>query len=377
MILFAAWILLFIAYSMLIFYYWRSWKSIPGFLPGKSPRTKVTVIIPARNEEENIISCLDSVCNQDYPAGLLQVIVLDDSSTDKTWEKLHGYHHPEKQILKTRLTEVRNGEFSAYKKRAIDTGVKLADGDLIVTTDADCKHSPLWIKTIASFYEEKNAVFIAAPVVLSCNASLFQIFQAMDFMVLQGITGASVHKNFHTMCNGANLAYTKTAFIEVNGFSGIDHIASGDDMLLMHKIEQKFHGRVLYLKSPAAIVHSLPQHTWKDFFNQRIRWASKAPHYQDKRLFRVLLLVYFFNLSFLALFIAGFFHYKYWVFLTAGWLLKTLVELPFFSSVARFYNKQWMIKLFLLFQPLHIAYTIVAGWLGQFGKYEWKDRKVS
>lgn len=178
------------------------------------------------------------------------------------------------------------------------------------------------------------------------------------------------------MCNGANLAYAKTAFNEVNGFSGIDHIASGDDMLLMHKIEQKFPGRVLYLKSPGAIVHSLPQETWKDFFNQRIRWASKAPHYQDKRLFRVLLLVYFFNLSFLALFIAGFFHYKYWIFLVAGWLLKTLVELPFFSSVARFYDKQWMIKWFLFFQPLHIAYTIVAGWLGLRGKYEWKDRKV-
>ena len=71
----------------------------------------------------------------------------------------------------------------------------------------------------------------------------------MDFMVLQGITGAVVYKNNLSMCNGANLAYEKKAFYEVNGFAGIDHIASGDDMLLMHKIWKKYPDRVHYLKS--------------------------------------------------------------------------------------------------------------------------------
>ncbi len=132
----------------------------------------------------------------------------------------------------------------------MEIAIGLAKGSLIVTTDADCLVQPEWLRTIASFYEEFSPVFIAAPVVY-CNPlpgdSLFKkflkIFQSLDFMTLQGITGASVYKKFHNMCNGANLAYEKKAFYEAGGFEGIDQIASGDDMLLMHKIHKIYPGK--------------------------------------------------------------------------------------------------------------------------------------
>ena len=179
------------------------------------------------------------------------------------------------------------------------------------------------------------------------------------------------------MCNGANLAYQRKVFYDVNGFSGIDHIASGDDMLLMHKIWNEFPGKVHYLKSKEAIISTRAMKTWKDFFKQRIRWASKARHYGDKRIMPVLILVYLFNLCFLALVIAGFFCYYYWLYLGGLWLAKTIIELPFVFSVASFFNKQSLLKYFFFFQPLHIFYTIVSGLFGQFGKYEWKGRRVS
>ena len=116
--------------------------------------------------------------------------------------------------------------------------------------------------------------------------------------------------------------------------------------------------------------------TWKQFFNQRIRWASKATHYEDKRIFWVLLLVYLFNLSFLVMAIAGFWNSYIWLLFLIAWILKTAVELPFFYSISKFFNKQWAVKYFFFFQPLHIFYTIISGLLGQFGKYEWKGRKV-
>jgi biofilm PGA synthesis N-glycosyltransferase PgaC len=369
--------LLFVSYSTLILFYWQSWRSVPGYVPdGDSAKTKISVIIPARNEEENIIPCLESVCDQNYPPELLQIIVLDDCSTDKTWERLQNFYHPEREVYSVQLTEVENAEFSGHKKRAIQTGITMAHGELIVTTDADCKHPAEWIKNIASFYEEEHAVFIAAPVVFENNTSFLQIFQALDFLILQGITGASVYKNIHSMCNGANLAYEKKVFYEVNGFAGVDHIASGDDMLLMHKIWKKHPHQVYYLKSKNAIVTTQPMKTWKTFFNQRIRWASKAKQYDDKRILVVLLLVYFFNLSFLVLLVAGFFNYHYWLYLAGLWVAKTMVEFPFVNSVAIFFGKQSLMKYFFFFQPLHIFYTIVSGFLGQFGKYEWKGRKV-
>ena len=116
--------------------------------------------------------------------------------------------------------------------------------------------------------------------------------------------------------------------------------------------------------------------TWKAFFNQRIRWASKAKSYEDKRIFPVLLLVYLLNLSFLVLVVAGFFYSSYWLYLAGLWIAKTIIELPFFLSLSKFFDKQWANKFFFIFQPLHIIYTILSGLLGQFGKYEWKGRKV-
>ncbi len=373
-------IALFFLYSCLIIYYWLAWKSIPGFISSiSSPQTKISVIIPARNEEENIGHLLQALQKQTYPSALFEVIVIDDHSTDETASIIAKYPS-------VKLLQLKADAINSYKKKAIEKGIAAATGDLIVTTDADCLPLPNWLKTIAAFKEEKESVFIAAPVVLTPNPiplrgegsnSLLSIFQQLDFMVLQGITGAAVFKKQLSMCNGANLAYERNSFHAVNGFAGIDNIASGDDMLLMHKIAKQYPDKIHYLKSKEAIVSTHPVKSWKDFLNQRIRWASKAGKYDDKRIIFVLLLVYFFNLSFLALAIAGFFCYHYWLFLAGLWLAKTIVELPFVFSVAGFFNKQSLLKYFFIFQPLHIFYTIVSGLFGQFGKYEWKSRRVS
>lgn len=363
---------LFIIYSLLIIYYWLTWRSIPGYKPSTAIcKTTISVIIPARNEEENIGSLLEALQKQTYPAQLFEVIVIDDHSSDGTADIV-------REFLPVKLIQLKEDNvINSYKKKAIETGIKAATGELIVTTDADCLPLPNWLSTIADFKEETSSVFIAAPVVFENNNSLLQIFQALDFMILQGITGAAVAKKSLSMCNGANLAYEKKAFEEVDGFSGIDSIASGDDMLLMHKIWKRHPGKVQYLKSKDAIVSTQPMKTWLSFFNQRIRWASKARLYNDRRITAVLLLVYLFNLSFLGLFIAGFQNSQYWLYLLFCWIAKTVVEMPFLISVALFFGKQSLIKFFVLFQPLHILYTIISGLFGQLGKYEWKGRKVS
>jgi poly-beta-1,6-N-acetyl-D-glucosamine synthase len=371
MILLYVIIVLFILYSFLVIYYWRSWQCIPAFIPSKEASiVYISVVIPARNEEAVIGRLLQALHDQTYPVSLFEVIVIDDHSTDDTAKIVQ-------QFPLVKLISLQDDNINSYKKKAIERGISAAQYACIVTTDADCVPPTDWLQTLAAFKQEKQAVFVAAPVSINCNSSVLQIFQSMDFMVLQGITGAAVHRRHLSMCNGANLAYDRAAFYKVDGFAGIDSIASGDDMLLMHKIARSYPGQVYYLKSTDAIVGTEPMKTWRNFFNQRIRWASKAARYDDKRIFPVLLLVYLFNCCFPALFIAGFSNYQYWIYLAVLWLLKTLVEFPLFMSVAAFFNKQWANKLFFFFQPLHIAYTIVSGLLGQFGKYEWKGRKVS
>lgn len=188
------------------------------------------------------------------------------------------------------------------------------------------------------------------------------------------------------MCNGANLAYTRKAFEEVAGFSGIDAIASGDDMLLMHKIYKRYPDKVMFLRSKEAIVQTEPVRTIREFFNQRIRWASKAGKYDDKRIFWVLLLVYMANVVLLLLPVLALtgnvqysmfnIQYSIWALWIVLLFLKTIIELLFLYPVAKFFNKQRLLWLFLLMQPFHILYTVVAGFLGAFGSYTWKERSV-
>ena len=380
--------LLFASYAALIIYYYAAWRSIPethSSTNNNSYQTLISVIIPARNEAVNIKYCLQTIIKQNYPGHLFEILVIDDHSTDDTASIVRSFSAKNIKLISL-IEYVGNDQVNSYKKKAIETGIQQSSGKLIVTTDADCHLPPDWLGTIASFYEKFNPAFIAAPVAIDCGLRFIEIFQELDFMTLQGITGASVHKNIHSMCNGANLAYEKTAFNEVGGFKGIDSIASGDDMLLMHKIYERYPQRVMFLKSRDAIVQTAAQKTCKDFFNQRIRWASKADKFDDKRIFPVLLVVYLFNVMLLALPVIGLFrNYQLtigncqlsiiglWILLL---LLKTTIELFFLFPVARFFNKRSLLWLFPLMQPFHIIYTIIAGWLGKFGSYQWKERKV-
>ncbi len=199
-------IFFFVSYSLLIIYYWQSWKSIPNFIPGNGRSSiKISVIIPARNEEENIGKLLNALNEQTYPKESFEIIVVDDHSEDGTTNIVSTFP-------RVKLISLKDDNINSYKKKAIETGIAAATGELIVTTDADCEPGKKWLQTIVSFQQQKGSVFITAPVVFENNSSLLQIFQALDFLTLQGITGASVYKNIHSMCNGANLAYKRKMY---------------------------------------------------------------------------------------------------------------------------------------------------------------------
>jgi biofilm PGA synthesis N-glycosyltransferase PgaC len=362
--------ILFLAYSLLILYCRNAWRSIPLFhSDGSAASLKISVIIPARNEEKNIGRLLEAISKQTYPAKLTEVIVVDDHSTDRTAEIAYAFED-------VRIVQLKEDNINSYKKKAIETGISKASGDLIVTTDADCVPQRDWLSEIVACRKKTNAVMVVGPVAMFNNSSMLQVFQTLDFLTLQGVTAVAVDQNFFSMCNGANLAYDRKVFSEVGGFDGIDKIASGDDLLLMHKIAKKYPGRITYLKSKAATVSTQPAKSWKEFFSQRIRWASKARFYKEKNIILVGLLVYLFNLSFLALFIGGFWSLISWIALLLLWIGKAFVEIPFVYDVAGFFGKRGLMVYFFFFQPLHISYMIIAGWLGQFGKYEWKGRRV-
>jgi len=369
-------LVLFIGYALLIGYYKKGWIQSPDFEASGQfiPQKKVSVIISARNEESTISSCLASLREQTYPAALLEIIVVDDHSNDKTAEIVKAFTQENIRLIS--LAEQLNIEINSYKKKAIETGISASTGEWIITTDADCVAGPYWITAMMEFQEMNGAQLIAGPVRLMSRKNLLDVFQTLDFITLQGITAASVYKKFHAMCNGANLGYSKKAFVQVNGFENIDAIASGDDMLLMQKIQKQFPEKIFYIKSRQSIVSSLPAKNWKDFWQQRIRWASKTSQYDDTKIFLALLLVYLFNFCLLSLFVLSFWNVD--AFLIAVLLLtcKIIIEFPFVKSVASFFEQEKLMVYFPFLQPLHLIYIVLTGLLGKFGRYEWKGRKV-
>jgi cellulose synthase/poly-beta-1,6-N-acetylglucosamine synthase-like glycosyltransferase len=357
---------------LLLYRYWWSKTKTVTVNSTFQPSTGFSIIIPARNEEQNINACLQSIAQLNYPNELFEVIVMDDFSTDATVATAQQFPFVKVLELKTLLNE----KINSYKKKAIELGIAASTGDYIVTTDADCIVPENWLYNFAFIIQQKPTVFIAAPVAMKEERSAIKVFQSLDFLSLQGITAASVGAGFHSMCNGANLCYSKEAFYKVDGFKGVDHIASGDDMLLMHKLYKQYPNEVHYCKAADSIVLTEPVETVTAFFRQRIRWASKADKYDDKRIFVVLLLVYLLNVWLLVLAISCFFISNNLQLLLLALGIKTIAELFFLFPVARFFQKQQQLVWFPLAQPFHIVYTVIAGWLGKFGNYEWKGRTV-
>jgi cellulose synthase/poly-beta-1,6-N-acetylglucosamine synthase-like glycosyltransferase len=353
----------------------RWWKRIPVFEAGLEPQTTISVVIAARNEEENLKACLDAILAQNYPASLLDVIVVDDHSEDGTAKLVQAFVPKGVRLLKV---QEHHSQISAGgKKAALKLGIENSQAELIVTTDADCVAGKEWLAQMATFYQTTQAKAIAAPVNFYQEKNGLQKFQSLDFLGMMLLTGAGIHASFMRMGNGANLAYPRQVFWEVNGFEGIEHLASGDDMLLLHKIAARYSKGVHFLKSSAATVFTPAQPDLRSFWQQRTRWATKNAAYQEWKITAVLAWV-FFTCWAVLLGILGL--VWFWPILGLATVLllalKMLADYYLLHQAADFFGRKDLLRFFLPAQIMHILYIALIGlWANVQQQYIWKGRK--
>ncbi len=363
------------AYVLLILYYLLGWLRLKEYLPAnKNITTKITVVVPARNEAEHIQNLLSDLAEQNLNKNQFEVIVVDDFSTDQTAQLVSQSSFQNIRLIRLQDHIDQTYPTKAHKKKAISLAVEAATGELIVTTDADCRHGSNWLFSIASFYEAHQPAMIAGPVNYFHDRSFLGKFQTLDFLSLVGIAAASIKNGFYNLCNGANLAYTKSAFLSVGGYDGIDHLPTGDDMMLMHKIGKKIPGKIMFIKNKDAIVYT---HTEKDlasFWQQRLRWTSKSTHYEDKRITWILAFIYCFNLLQLVNLTTGLFLPFYLRLSLWQFMIKIVIDTVFIYSVARFFTKENLLWLFLPVQVVHVVYVLLIAPFAVFGNYRWKGR---
>ena len=268
--------ILILPYLIVLLKCYRSLLLLETFKITNDPSTFVSVVIACRNEQKNLPVLLKNICLQNYPKHLFEVIIVNDCSTDNTSE------------VSSLFTENSNfrtlDNKGSGKKQALRTGIREAKGNLIITTDADCRMGKDWIRTIAAFYEINRPDMIICPVRLDSSHGLFGRFQELEFMGLQGITAGTAISEEATMCNGANLAFTREAYLN-HSDNLHDEINSGDDIFLLHSLKKDSFSNIAWLESPDAMVTTETCPSLKSFLKQRSRWILKGRSYSDKDTF--------------------------------------------------------------------------------------------
>ena len=334
----------------------------------------VSVIIPFRNERDNLLKNLKSLEVQTYPKNKYEIIYVNDCSTDNSVEIIET----NKGDDNIKVISVP-GDFSpnAHKKRAIRFGVENARGKIIITTDADCTYNQDWLSTLLKYMDDETA-FVSGPVEFEDNGKFFGNLQRIEFAGLV-ISGAGlIGTNRPIICNAANIAYRKKIFEQVNGFDDQLKLSSGDDELLMQKIWKETDYKIKFCPDKKAVVKTAPNKTLKQFYQQRKRWASKGLFYADKLLILKLILIFLFYLSLpVQLILAVLLSAKFFLLLVISLLLKAFSECLVMKKGTELLFDKKLLSPFIFAEILHIPYIIISAISGIFGNFTWKERKVS
>lgn len=362
------------AYLLVILRYSYYWNALvhEDKPEGYVPRTSIAVLVAARNEAAAIERCLEALVQQAYPSSLYQIYIINDHSEDETAALVERYAARYEQVQLLHLPDGKMG-----KKSALAYGIDQSEGTLIVTTDADCTMHQRWLAHMAHFYESKSLKFIAGPVAFYEEKSLFERFQSLDFMGMIAVAAAGIEGRFMGLCNGANLGYERSVFHEVNGFEGIDHLASGDDMLLLQKVQARYPDRIGFLKQAEATTYTHAKATLQDFAEQRIRWASKSGAYKGWQVQAMLGTVWLLCLSMVVDLIGSGFSWLFVFWLIAKLGIKGMCDYFFLRMMAEFFDRLDLMRAHVPASIMHWWYIAVVGTAGLFRKkYEWKGRRV-
>jgi cellulose synthase/poly-beta-1,6-N-acetylglucosamine synthase-like glycosyltransferase len=330
----------------------------------------ITIIIPFKNESKNIINNLKSIENLKYDKLKYEVIYVDDNSTDDSFIKLSNEIKSQNiRILK--ISEINQ----SGKKKAIKYAIDNCKGEIIFTTDADCIVPENWISKTLELFDNKTA-FVSGIVKFKDGMGILKKIQQLEFAGLILVGGGLINAGYPTICSAANLAFRKSVFYEVGGYDDNFHITSGDDELLMQKIAKNKNYEVKFLFDKDAVVVTSPNSSLKDFYYQRVRWASKGLHYNNIWLIIFLIIIYLFFVSFPIQLLLGLFVNKVYILtLLLTFTIKIILERQILQHGKNVLFNGINTFTLLLAEFLHIPYIITAGLMGTFGKFKWKNIK--
>ncbi|MBR9860665.1 glycosyltransferase [bacterium] len=349
-------------YAVLLFKYRSLWYELPSFKGLE--RKSVSIIIPVRNEEKYLKRLFRYLKSLNYPPELIELILVDDHSEDNSLALMQDVKFKfKKRVLALNQTQ--------GKKEAIKAAWEVAEGEILVQTDADCIFQGNWLNAMMRPFSNPEVNFVSGPVKFFGGVGLYKHFAELEFVSLIAIGAAHIQWGHPMICNGANMAYRKSV---VEGADIKMNRASGEDVFLMKSIHEKNPDSIVFQKSNEALVSTEPPDSFKGFFHQRMRWASKNTEYGAFNtgllglvwLFNVLILINIFSFTSFGLTLAAF-----------QIVLKILAETFFYeAAVPSFEPKEWRFT-HIVAQVIHIPYIAFMPIISKLFKFEWKGRKLN
>ena len=348
-------------------------KRIPESLFFNTPGSFISIIISARNEEKNIEECLSQIEKQNFPKENFELIIVDDASNDATFQLAKQFL--EKSSLNFQIIQQKEHQ---GKKKNIANAIELSKGDIIITSDADVSYrNQNWLLTISNYFRIHNPNLLIMPVDFVTQRGILPAFQIIENIALTGITAGYTGTNKPFMCNGANLAFKKTVYHNINGYESHMHISSGEDVFLLEGIKKLPESSIHYFLSRELIVKTKPQTSIKDFFNQRIRWAYKAKYNPNGLNMFAGIIIVLANFIFMALFVAILKKSVFIPYLSIFAVAKLLFDFLLLFLASVFLGRVKYIWWLIPFECIYWLYALTIGTASLFLKPYWKGKKIS
>lgn len=359
-----------ILYVMSLFFLLFLWNKQKAIGPTFDQGYKVSILIPFRNEQENLPHILSSISSLSFAPA--EVIFIDDHSHDSSQVVLAEYLQNSEISLPTIKVITSKG---IGKKAAITSGLEEAGGDIIFTTDADCDLPTNWIENMLSVFNYPHVQMVAGPVMSKEKAGFFSDFQQIEWASILLVTKAGFELRSPIMCSAANMAYRKSAFLEVEGYRGNELVLSGDDEFLLKKIIRRFgENSAVYNHSQQGLVYTQAQDTWKDLIQQRGRWAGKWRMHREKSHVFSAIVPVFFQLVFLTSWMPVVLGNMSIIFFLILWIAKVISERMVLGKVLSDMKTRKGFSGFFLTSLAHPVFVVLVALFTFFGKLKWKER---
>lgn len=336
-------------------------KNDPDFLP------LVSVLVAARNEEHNIVNCINSLKKLNYPQDRLQIILINDNSDDKTEELMYKTTEGYKDFLILN-TKDYTGSGLKGKVNALSYGILKSTGDLYMMTDADCEVQPEWVRETVKYFDT-NTGLICGFTMIDYSRTFFSKLQALDWIYLQSLATASSGIDSELSCIGNNLSVSAKAYKSIGGYGNLKFSVT-EDLALMRRIKEEKTLKIKYPINKNCLIKTNACADFKELYRQKKRWFRGGI---DINLLGYLLGFELYAMNLMLLF--GLFFLSVPVYLSVV-LFKFISELIIMVPIYSKFSYKGLIVYFPLFQLYFAIYGLLLPFTFLTGSnIIWKERK--